>query len=113
MMEFLEEMQIPDTTQVNMAIPGWHINGHGKACQENFNLSFMEGVGRRVGDNIETMCVGTNPLAPSVQEMGPVAWHDTLNDHWIEWNFQKIVGFLLTFPHSFTSYTLCMLLHHA
>ena len=93
MNEFPEEMRIPDKTQVDVAIPGWHINGHGPTCQENFNLSYMEGVGRTVGEDIETMWAGTNPLTPSVREMGPAARHDTLNDHWIGWNFCKIVGF--------------------
>ena len=97
MNDFLEEMRIPDTTQVDVAIPSWHINGHGKECQENFNLSYMEGVGRTVGEDIETMWAGTNPLAPSVREMGPAAQHDTLNDHWIGWNFRKIVGFRMSF----------------
>jgi hypothetical protein len=86
-------MQIPDATQVDVAIPGWHINAHGDSCRENFNLSYMEGVGRTVGEDIETTWAGTNPLAPSVREMGPAARHDTLNDHWNGWNFRKIVGF--------------------
>ena len=93
MEEFPEEMQITDTTQVDVAIPGWHINGHGKTCREKFNLSYMEGAGRTVGEDIETTWAGTNPLAPSVREMGPAARHDTLNDHWNGWNFRKIVGF--------------------
>ena len=53
----------------------------------------MEGVGRTVGEDVETIWAGTNPLAPSVREMGPAARHDTLNDHWNGWNFRKIVGF--------------------
>jgi len=32
MAEFSESMQIPDTTQVDVAIPGWHINGHSVKC---------------------------------------------------------------------------------
>ena len=93
MAEFPEAMQIPDTTQVDVAIPGWHINGHGAKCRNNFNLSYMEGAGRTTGEDIETTWAGTNPLAPSVREMGPAARHDTLNDHWNGWNFRKIVGF--------------------
>lgn len=93
MSEFSAEMQIPDTTQVDVAIPGWHINGHGASCRENFNLSYIEGAGRTVGEDIETTWAGTNPLAPSVREMGPAARHDTLNDHCNGWNFRKIVGF--------------------
>ena len=57
----------------------------------------MEGAGRTVSKDIKTTWAGTNPLAPSVWEMGPVAWHDTLNDEWNGWNFHKIVGFC-TFP---------------
>jgi hypothetical protein len=93
MAEFPEAMQIPDTTQVSMAIPGWHINAHGVKCRNNFNLSYMTGAGRTTGEDIETTWAGTNPLAPSVREMGPAARHDTLNDHWNGWNFRKIVRF--------------------
>jgi hypothetical protein len=99
MEEFPQEMQIPETTQVDVAIPGWHINGHGEFCRNNFNLSYMEGAGRTVGEDIETTWAGTNPLAPSVREMGPAARHDTLNDHWNGWNFRKIVGFRMSFSY--------------
>ena len=71
MEDFPERMQIPDTTRVDVAIPGWHINGHGDTCRTNFNLSYMEGAGRTVGEDIETTWAGTNQLAPSVREMGP------------------------------------------
>jgi len=93
MADFPPEMRIPDRTHVDVAIPGWHINAHGERCRENFNLSYMEGAGRTVGEDIETTWAGTNALAPSVREMGPAARHDTLNDHWNGWNFRKIVGF--------------------
>lgn len=91
--EFPPEMHIPDTTIVDVAVPGWHINGHGETCRNNYNLSYMDGVGRTIGEDVETTWAGTNPLAPSVREMGPAARHDTLNDHWNGWNFRKIVGF--------------------
>jgi len=96
MEEFPEEMRIPDMTRVDVAIPGWHINGHGKTCWEKFNLSYMEGTGRTVSEYIETTWAGTNPLAPSVCEMGPATRHDTLNNHWNSWNFCKIAGFCMS-----------------
>jgi hypothetical protein len=105
MEEFPPDMQIPDTAHVDVGIPGWHINGHGDTCRDNFNLSYMEGVGRTVGEDIETTWAGTNPLAPSVREMGPAARHDTLNDHWSGWNFRKIVGFHRYFTLWFTPHT--------
>jgi len=93
MEEFPPEMRIPEATKVDVAVPGWHINGHGESCRDNFNLSYMEGAARTVGEDIETIWAGTNPLAPSIREMGPAAWHDTLNDHWNRWNFRKVVRF--------------------
>ncbi|KAF9544440.1 hypothetical protein CPC08DRAFT_730279 [Agrocybe pediades] len=97
MLELPSLMHIPETTQVNVAIPEWHINGHGPACQENFNLGYMPGAGRTVGEDIETTWAGTNAFAPSTREMGPAARHDTFNDHWNGLNFRKIVGFALLF----------------
>ena len=97
MADFLPEMQIPENTQVDVAIPGWHISAHGESCRENFNLSYMEGAERTVGENIEMTWAGTNALGPSVWEMGPAACHDTLNNHWNGWNFRKIVGFRMFF----------------
>jgi hypothetical protein len=97
MEDFPEHMLIPETTKVDMAIPGWHINGHGDTCHNNFNLSYMEGAGKTMGKDIETTWAGTNQLVPSVREMGPAARHDTLNDQWNGWNFRKIVGFRASF----------------
>ena len=70
MLEFPPEMRIPETTKVDVAIPGWHINAHGESCCENFNLSYMEGAGRTVGEDIETTWAGTNALGPSVRGDG-------------------------------------------
>jgi hypothetical protein len=97
MAAFPPEMRIPESTKVDVAIPGWHINGHGDKCRNKFNLSYMEGAGRTTGEDIETTWAGTNSLGPSVREMGPAARHDTLNDHWNSWNFRKIAGFRESF----------------
>jgi len=93
MEELPPEMRIPDMTKFDVAIPSWHINGHSDKCRNNFNLSYMEGTGRTVGEDVETIWAGTNPLAPSIREMGPAARHETLNDHWNGWNFRKIIRF--------------------
>jgi len=106
MEDFLLEMQIPDTTKVDVAIPRWHINGHGESCRNNFNISYMEGARRTVGEDVETVWAGTNPLAPSIREMGPAARHDTLNDHWNGWNFRKVVRLRMFFSFSFAFHLL-------
>ena len=108
MEEFPPDMQIPDATKCDVAVPGWHINGHGESCRNNFNLSYMEGAARTVGEDVETIWAGTNPLAPSIREMGPAARHDTLNDHWNGWNFRKVVRFRMF---SFIVFVHCILIN--
>ena len=53
-------MQIPEATKVDVAVPGWHINGHGESCRTIFNLGYMEGAVRMVGKDVETIWAGTN-----------------------------------------------------
>ena len=93
MVKFPEHMRINPNTKVDMAIPSWHINGHRERCRKDFCLGYTKGAGRTCREEVEISWSHTNPLAPSVREMGPVAQHDTLNDHWNGWNFQKIVSF--------------------
>ena len=91
--ELPEHLWLNHNIEIAVTIPGWHINGHGKACKTDFCLSYMDGVGRTCGEDIETSWAHTNALGPSVREMGPGSRHETLNDHWSGWNFHKIVGF--------------------
>jgi hypothetical protein len=73
-------------------IPRWHVNGHKDKCQTEFSFNYLPGVGRTCGEDVESGWYSTNPLGTSVREMGQAARHETLNDHWGSWNFQKIVG---------------------
>ena len=34
MSDFPDDMQINPTTKVDVGIPSWHINGHGKRCRD-------------------------------------------------------------------------------
>ncbi|KAF8987546.1 hypothetical protein BDQ17DRAFT_1335001 [Cyathus striatus] len=74
-------------------VPSWHINGHGSSCQSNFALAYLPGAGQTCGEEIETTWSSSNHLRPSTHEMGPASCHEVLNDQWIGWNFQKIIGF--------------------
>ena len=93
MSDFPEHMRIKPGTKVDIEIPSWHINRHGKRCRSDFCLGYTKGAGRTCGEEVEITWSHTNLLAPSVREMAPAARHETLNDHWNGWNFQKIVGF--------------------
>jgi hypothetical protein len=103
MSAYPEEMWLSPDITVEIGIPNWHVNGHGPFCQTNYSLSYIPGVGRTCGEDIETTWSHTNSLAPSVREMGPGSRRETLNDHWNGWNFRKIVGFRRSFFLSFES----------
>ncbi|KAH9956388.1 hypothetical protein BGW80DRAFT_1439367 [Lactifluus volemus] len=92
MEELADDLKLDPATIVEVGIPSWHINGHGENCK-SFCLSYMDGVGRTCGEEVETTWAQTNALGTSVREMGPGARHETLNDQWCGWNFRKIVGF--------------------
>ncbi|KAF6743253.1 hypothetical protein DFP72DRAFT_1080451 [Ephemerocybe angulata] len=90
-------LQPADSVDIQVAIPSWHINGHGKKCQETLHVGYLNGVGRLCGDEVEQTWWSTNSLGTSVREMAPSARHETLNDQWNAFNVRKIVGFRARF----------------
>ncbi|KAK7028192.1 hypothetical protein VNI00_014882 [Paramarasmius palmivorus] len=73
-------------------IPKLHIYGHKLSCQLAYSLNLTPGVGRTDGEGIERNWAGQGPIATSTTEMGPGSRHDTLDDHWANWNWRKILG---------------------
>ncbi|KAJ7469422.1 hypothetical protein FB451DRAFT_1476206 [Mycena latifolia] len=62
-------------------VPKFHLPAHIEAC----NLRFSFNLTRYRG------WADTNPLARSTAEMGPGSRRDTLNDHFNDWNYKKIL----------------------
>ena len=93
MSKFLPEVQLSKGTIIEFGVPSWHINAHGPDCQADFGLGFRDGVGRTCGEEVESTWARTNPLGPSMWEMGPGAHHETLNDQWGGLNFRRILVF--------------------
>ncbi|KAJ7839976.1 hypothetical protein B0H14DRAFT_2360894, partial [Mycena olivaceomarginata] len=73
-------------------IPKLHIYGHKLLCQLYFSLNYTPGSARTDGEGIERPWANIGPVATSTREMGPGARHDTLDDHWSHWNWQKLIG---------------------
>ncbi|TDL16254.1 hypothetical protein BD410DRAFT_731572 [Rickenella mellea] len=73
-------------------LPNFHRPAHKDECQTTMNLHYTKGVGTTDGEAIEREWAGTNPLANSTKEMGPGARHDTLDDHWGDMNWKKVIG---------------------
>lgn len=108
MQDLPDRLHIPDHVDVRVAVPSWHINGHGKTCQERYNVSYMPEVGRLCGDEIEQTWWTTNGLGVSIREMSPAGRHEVVNDHWNYFNMRKIIGFraFLSVIYSLTKLTL-------
>ncbi len=82
-----------DLSKVNItvAIPKGHIKAHGKSCQSSFSLNYLPGSARTDGEGVERDWAHMNALTASTREMGPGNRHETLDDHWGSWNWQKLV----------------------
>ncbi|KAJ7599580.1 hypothetical protein C8J56DRAFT_769998 [Mycena floridula] len=74
------------------AVPKLHIMGHTRDCQREYNLNYMVGVGRTDGEGVERPWASIGPVTTSTCEMGPGHCHNTLDDHWHDWNWRKIVA---------------------
>ncbi|KAJ7096584.1 hypothetical protein B0H15DRAFT_773847, partial [Mycena belliarum] len=77
---------------VRFVIPKLHIYGHKLLCRLYFSLNYTPGAARTDGEGIERPWANIGPVATSTREMGPGSRHDTLDDHWSHWNWQKLVG---------------------
>lgn len=77
---------------IRFVIPKLHIHAHTQLCQRTYSLNNLPGAGNTDGEGIERPWANTGPVATSTTEMGPGSRHDTLDDHWGHWNWQKLVG---------------------
>ena len=94
---FKDSPSIPfiDTASLNsfrIAVPKFHIIGHGASCQASYNLAYMDGVGMTHGEGVETIWSHSTSLATWSRENGPATHHLILDNHWTGWNWRKLVG---------------------
>ena len=78
-----------------IAVPKFHIIGHGPSCQASYNLAYIDSIGMTHREGIETIWSHS-------RENGPAARYLILDDHWARWNWQKLVSL-----HKFFSPMLC------
>ncbi|KAH8109623.1 hypothetical protein DFH11DRAFT_1469634, partial [Phellopilus nigrolimitatus] len=81
------------STRLRAVVPKFHLPAHGAKCQTEYSLNFLPYVGRTYGEGVESEWAHINGTASSTQEMAPAVRHETLNDHWGSWNWQKLVAF--------------------
>ncbi|KAH8103218.1 hypothetical protein DFH11DRAFT_1692670 [Phellopilus nigrolimitatus] len=92
--DFPQQMQLDiDNVNVRTVVPKFHLPAHGVSCQTKFSLNFIPYVGRTYGEGVESEWAHINGTATSTREMAPAVRHETLNDHWSSWNWQKWLHF--------------------
>lgn len=99
----MKDIDVGSLRSLRFAVPKFHLIGHGKSCNLNYNLAFMRGVGMTHGESVETIWSHSTSLATWSRESGPHARHALLDTHWSGWNWRKLVRlgrliFCLAYP---------------
>ncbi|KAG1790740.1 hypothetical protein EV424DRAFT_1476101 [Suillus variegatus] len=76
---------------VQFFVPKFHLKAHIDQCQRNFSFNWSKHVGRTDGEAPERGWSNINRVATSTKEMGPGSRRDTLDDHFGDWNWKKIM----------------------
>ncbi|KAK0471641.1 hypothetical protein IW261DRAFT_1344265 [Armillaria novae-zelandiae] len=72
-------------------VPKFHLPAHILQCRNDFSFNFSAKVGRTDGEAPERGWAATNALANSTKEMGPGSRRDTLDDHFGDYNWRKVI----------------------
>jgi hypothetical protein len=80
------------TRYVTYLVPKFHLPAHIADCNLLFSFNLTKGVGRTDGEAPERGWANINPLAHSTKEMGPGTRHDTIDNHFGDWNWKKVIA---------------------
>jgi len=97
-----ERLCLPsECSLIRFFVPKFHIQAHIEKCQTNFSFNWSRYVGRTDGEAPERGWSNINRVASSTKEMGPGTRRDTLDDHFGDWNWKKVMalGAVLFFMH--------------
>ncbi|KAJ6613229.1 hypothetical protein B0H10DRAFT_1951632 [Mycena sp. CBHHK59/15] len=84
MSKYREDIQmIGGQWYITFLVPKFHLPAHIESCNLHFSFNLTRDVGQTDGEAPER---GT-------KEMGPGSRHDTLDDHFNDWNHKKIIAF--------------------
>ncbi|RXW13753.1 hypothetical protein EST38_g12102 [Candolleomyces aberdarensis] len=80
----------PDV-EIRFLVPKFHLPAHIPTCRNRFAFMLTPGAGLGDGEAPERGWGDLNPLATSTREMGPGTRRDTLDYHFGDYNWRKIV----------------------
>jgi len=81
-----------DERKVTYLVPKFHLPAHVASCQTAFSFNLTRDVGNTDGEAPERGWSDINPLASQTKQMGPGSRRDTIDNHFGDWNYQKVIG---------------------
>lgn len=87
-----------------LLVPKFHLAAHKESCVWSFSYNYAPGVGRTDGEGVERNWAITNSLSGSTKKMGPGSRRDTLDDHFGDFNWRKMISLGVFCP----SFKLCV-----
>ncbi|KAF9781630.1 hypothetical protein BJ322DRAFT_1010663 [Thelephora terrestris] len=87
-----KDVNLDSLQSFRVAVPKFHLIGHGNSCHLDYNLAFMRGVGMTHGEGVETIWSHSTSLATWSRENGPQARQALLDTHWSGWNWKKLIN---------------------
>ncbi|KAJ3865746.1 hypothetical protein EV359DRAFT_62896 [Lentinula novae-zelandiae] len=75
-----------------LLVPKFHLAAHKESCVWSFSYNYAPGVGRTDGEGVERNWAITNSLSGSTKKMGPGSRRDTLDDHFGDFNWRKMIS---------------------
>ncbi|KIK93189.1 hypothetical protein PAXRUDRAFT_26425 [Paxillus rubicundulus Ve08.2h10] len=78
--------------EVTFLVPKFHLPTHISHCQWLFSFNLIRGIGHTDGEALECGWANINPIASSTKEMGLGLHHNTIDDHFGDWNWKKFIG---------------------
>ena len=82
--------RLPSFSYWRVVVPKFHLAGHGKDCQLQFNINFTKGAGRMTREMVESGWAQSGSMAIWSRENGPFARRAVLDDHWGSENWRKL-----------------------
>ncbi|TFK71384.1 hypothetical protein BDN72DRAFT_895628 [Pluteus cervinus] len=83
--------QLPILDHVRGAVPKMHVKGHMEECQQRWSFNYLPHSGETCGEKIETSWAEQNQSAGSTKQQNPSHRHDTLDDIFGFWNWNKLI----------------------
>lgn len=78
--------------RVRYLVPKFHLPAHIARCRTKYSFNYSKYVGRTDGEAPERGWAEINPVASSTKEMGPGFRRDTLDSHFGDYNWRKIIS---------------------